>query len=239
MSKMCMAAIHQPHYFPWIPYLNKLAASDTFILYDTVQLPRGKCKELRAKYLLNGAEKWLSIPAGKAKSSMAPIDTIELPGLDWKADHLNKLRNAYAKAPHKDWALGVVEKCLEGDSRMLVDIHHNVLSVLVDELDLGTRLVRASELAPFEGMSLQEYVVVLLQKAGVTSYFTGQGRGTAKTLDESLFEAAGIEILYQDYAIPRYEQPGTQEFVHTVSVLDALFMCGPGAKDVIITGQGE
>lgn len=239
MTSVRTAAIHQPHYFPWIPYMNKLAASDVFVLYDTVQLPRGKCRELRTKYLFQGQEKWLTIPAGKAKSAMAPERDVRLESLAWKAEHLAKLQNAYAKAPHRDWALDLVAECLgPDDSHFLVDIHHRALAVLTERLGLGTTLVRASELAPYEDVALQEYVVDLVRAVDAGRYLTGMGRGSAKTVDEELFVRAGVELVYQDYAIPAYPQLGVDEFVPSVSVLDALFMVGPDAAGVIL-GPGE
>ena len=34
---MRLVGIHQPHYLPWLRYIEKIARSDVFILLDTVQ----------------------------------------------------------------------------------------------------------------------------------------------------------------------------------------------------------
>ncbi len=217
--------------------MNKLAVADVFVAYDTVQLPRGKCKELRTKYLDEGGEKWLTIPAGKEKSAMRPIMDVHLPDSDWKQKHLDKLLNAYRRAPHLDWALTFVEECLGPESLTgLADIHCRILERLSEALGLGTRIVRASALAPYDGASLHDYVVELVKKAGGTRYFTGAGKGTMKTVDEGRFLRAGIQLEYQDYAIPPWKHLHGHEFVPGISVLDALFNLGAEAGRVIVGG---
>ena len=37
-----IVSIHQPNYIPWIGYFHKIASSDVFVVFDDVQLPRGK-----------------------------------------------------------------------------------------------------------------------------------------------------------------------------------------------------
>ena len=60
-----MVAIHQPHYFPWLGYLAKMASVDKFILMDTVQLE--KCSYMiRNRVIdLDGNIKYLTISAEK------------------------------------------------------------------------------------------------------------------------------------------------------------------------------
>ena len=230
-------AIHQPHYFPWIPYMNKVASVDIFIIYDTVQLPRGKSKVLRAKYLTEQGEKWLTIPFGK-KGGCEAIGDIQLNNLSWKKTHMEKLRNAYRTAPYYEWAMEVVSECLEFDESLsLVDIEQGILEKLSYTLDIRTMFIRASEIMEYRGVTLQGYVVGLLEEVGATVYLSGKGQGSEKTIDESLFTEKNIRLEYQDYHIPTYRQLWTEGFEPSVSVLDALFILGPDARKCICGGE--
>jgi|TARA_B100001964_G_scaffold132100_1_gene145923 hypothetical protein len=231
LSTNISAAIHQPHYFPWIPYINKLASVDIFIIFDTVQLPMGKSKVLRTKYIDHGMERWLSIPFGK-KGSLVPIKDVKLGDLMWKKTHVDKLMNAYGKSLHARWAMDLVHDCLwSGKSYFLVDIEHDILEKLCLALNIKTRLVRASELIKYEKMSLQKYIVSLLDVVGADTYLSGTNTGSLKSIDESLFRSKGKKIIYQDYMIPHYRHLNTtKEFTPTVSILDTLFTCGPVAR---------
>jgi hypothetical protein len=213
--------------------MNKIARVDVFVIFDTVQLPRGKSRVLRAKYLDERGEKWLTIPFGK-KGDLAPIRDIQLEDLSWRAEHLQKLRNAYRRAPHFDWAMETVSACLESQSsRFLVDIEERILERLASSLGLSTRFVRASDLAAYQGMSLQEYVITLLDSVGAGVYLSGRGGGSERTIDMSLFGSRGIQLEYQDYQIPAYRQLWSEEFLSTVSVLDALFMVGADVRRAV------
>ena len=58
-------AIHQPHYFPWMGYFDKIAKVDKFIIMDDVQLEDSSVM-VRNKFLENtGTEKLLSLNVEK------------------------------------------------------------------------------------------------------------------------------------------------------------------------------
>ncbi len=59
------AAIHQPHYFPWLGYFDKMAKADLFVFMDEVQL-EDRSYMLRNRFLRKDGElMYLSITASK------------------------------------------------------------------------------------------------------------------------------------------------------------------------------
>lgn len=240
-GKTLTAAVHQPHYFPWIPYMNKIAEADVFVVFDTVQLPRGKSRVLRAKYLDQAGEKWLTIPCG-CKGDLLPIKDVRLTDDVWRDAHLAKLRNAYRGAPCFDWAMPRVEELLApGPSLLLTDVLQGITEGLSRLLGLDTPFVRASDILDPGDMERESYLVALLEAVGARRYFTGRGRGTRVTVDEALFAEHGIEIRWQDFPVRPYAHFQGHDFVPQVSVLDALFNLGQDAAAEVAgsSGAGE
>jgi len=67
---------------------------------------------------------------------------------------------------------------------------------------------------------------------GAKEYITGSGPGSKRYIDESEFKKRNIELTWQEYEHPKYNQL-FGEFVPYLSVLDLLFNHGEEAKEVI------
>ena len=66
-------------------------------------------------------------------------------------------------------------------------------------------------------------------QAGATEYLSGPSARVY--LDQSLFEEAGIDVIWMDYdGYPEYDQL-YPPFEHRVTVLDLIFHTGAGAPD--------
>ena len=63
--KVC---IHQPNYLPWLGFFNKISQSDTYVVFDDVQYPRGKDWANRNHIKTNNGKLWLTVPvSGKGE----------------------------------------------------------------------------------------------------------------------------------------------------------------------------
>jgi hypothetical protein len=74
----------------------------------------------------------------------------------------------------------------------------------------------------------------LCVEAGAQTYISGPfGR---EYIDRSVFERAGIELLFHDYAHPVYEQtyPGFEPYM---SAVDLLMNAGPNGRDILETSN--
>ena len=87
---------------------------------------------------------------------------------------------------------------------------------------LDKKFVLASELESREG-STERLIDICKQLEGDV-YLSG--KDGAKYMDAELFEEEGIQVIFQDYHHPRYNQlyGGFEPFL---SVIDLLFNCGP------------
>src|ERR1041385_6733376 len=62
-----LVAIHQPNFFPWLGYFNKIARADIFIVLDNVQFSKtGGTWSNRVRLLLEGWPMWATLPVERS-----------------------------------------------------------------------------------------------------------------------------------------------------------------------------
>ena len=209
-----LVAIHQPHYLPWLGYLQRMAQADLFIVLDHVQFERGNYQN-RTQVLLNGAAHWLTVPvvqrSQKERIDEKLIDTRQ----DWEATHYETLRRAYGQP-----AVAPLRGIYATPWERLVDLNHAMLQFLRGALGIRTPLVNSSELA-VEGAK-SGLVLNLCRAVGADALLVGLG-GSRHYLDRAAFAAAGVELVFQQFQHPVYPQRGAGPFIPGLSAVDMLF----------------
>lgn len=209
-----LVAIHQPHYLPWLGYLEKMAQADLFIVLDHVQFERGNYQN-RTQIRVNGAPHWLTVPVAQRSQKERIDDKLIDTRQDWAAAHYETLRRAYGAA-----AAAPMHPIYETPWERLVDLNDAMLHFLRGAFGIRTPLAYSSELEVTGAKS--ELVLNLCKAVKADALLVGLG-GSRRYLDRGAFAAAGIELVLQEFKHPVYPQRGGGPFIPGLSAVDFLF----------------
>lgn len=230
-----LVAAHQPHFLPWLGYFDKLRKADRFVILDHVQFERQNYQN-RARILMAGRVEWLTVPVVQKSRDERIIDKEihnEPDGrLIWSRRAVKTLEHAYGRAPFfRDYMPGLRD-ILESRWARLAELDLALIGWCLEQLDVRTPMVRSSDLAVPGHKS--ELVLNACKAVGAAGYLCGQG-GSRKYLDVPAFEAAGVQVVWQEFRHPFYPQLGVngQGPVRGLSVVDLLFNCGPESPSIL------
>lgn len=216
-------AIHQPQYIPWLSYLRKIAASDLFIILDSVAFQKNGLQN-RNRIKTAQGPLWLTVPVKQKLGS--PLKDVEIDNTtDWRRKHWSTLRQSYGKAPCFQLYAPGFERVYSREWTRLADLNIELLELLLKCFGIATRLARSSAMKA-EGAA-SRIVLNLCLEAGATEYISGEG--AKDYLDEKVFAEAGVALVYKPAVLPSpYPQLHAQAgFLGDLSCLDILFNCGP------------
>jgi hypothetical protein len=228
------ASIHQPQYIPWLGYFFKILHSDVFVLFDTVQYPRGKHFGSRNQIKTAQGAQWLTVPV-LGRSDLLSYSEIAVDGVqNWAQKHWRSIDLAYRKAPcFEQYSARLQEIYLGRKWERLTDFSHALLQFCFDALGLAARIVRASALPVDKAaMPTDEYIFALLKAVGADAYISGQGEGSMRYIRADEFASRRVALFFYSFAPSAYPQLWG-DFVADLSVLDVLFNCGERARALL------
>lgn len=227
-----VVAIHQPNYLPWPGYFHKLAAADTFVYLDAVQFPRGRSFAARNRVKTPNGVVFLSVPVTGPKDAEGTFTYLEAAFADdrWKKKHLRTVEQSYGRAPYFDELYPLFAAELER-AETFAGLTIGLIEAFAAYLRIETRRVRLSELLPSFGQKT-ELIVDVCTALDADVYLSGSGGGREYN-DEALLREHGIELRYDEYAYPEHPQLW-DGFEPNLSVVDLLFNCGRGARDLVV-----
>lgn len=236
MSKIIAA--HQPNFFPYLGFFDKLQKSDIFVIRDEVQF----CKRdfhHRNKIRINGNDNennpqsdWIGVPVIEKEDYLANISIKD--GMrgkrHWKKELQHSLRTSYQNTEFFDKYFPELSDLIENTpgSVPLVKFNMDVINYLNNAFGINKEMVMASSL----GLKPREFertftasldLAQICEALGGDVYLSGDGG--RNYLDLEPFQSRRIEVAFQDYTHPVYEQafPG---FAPYMSAVDALFCLG-------------
>ena len=224
MSEAKVAAIHQPNFFPWPGYFDKIRRCDRFVVLDDALIPKtGGSWCNRVGIDINGRKSWLTAPLQRAHGRQE-IRAARFQDSGWREKVARTLQAAYGGAPcfkqHKEALLSLVAF----PSNSLLEYNLNAIAGLCPlfGLDFRAKAVLASELKV--EATATERLVRLTRAVGCSAYLCGGGAGGYQ--DDELFAREGLRLIYQDFVPQPYPQLRARRFIPGLSILDYLFNKG-------------
>lgn len=220
------AAIHQPQYFPWLGYFDKMAKADEFILLDEVQLEKNSLMLKNRVLDKTGGKKYITISAdtkGYLDKQYRQILTKDVES--WTSRQMNALRDYYRKAAHGMEIFPLLEEFFRHDFPTVCEWTCSSIEWMRNLLDISTPLICQSSLDYDRERRRSDLVYAICKSVGADVYFSGRG-ASIEYLDREKFAENGIKIVFQDFQHPVYPQCNSAEFTPGISALDMLFNCG-------------
>jgi hypothetical protein len=225
MTNRKTVSIHQPNFFPWIGYFDKIVRSDVFILLDDVQFPKtGGGWSNRVKLLVGSEVSWVTAAIDRAFSGTRNINEMNFLGNNpWREKIKKMLEYNYKKHPFYDETINWVEPLLLNKEANIAAYNIQLIITIVKLLGLGEDKLKVASVLAAEGQS-NERLCSLTQLVGGQVYMCGGGADGYQ--DEAEFTERGIQLLYQSFKHPVYPQKGQKEFVPGLSIVDAFMNIG-------------
>ena len=174
--KHIVVSSHQPHFFPWLGYLDKMAKSDLFIINDIAQLET-KSPMTRNKIISEqGAVRYISVPIKKAGHTGLPNHKIRLSGWDMSREKVfGILTNSYRKSPFFDEIISRIERLFEKEYEYLYEIDLDSIDLFRECLGITTPIILNSSLDVEKGDSKSTAIRNKIKAVGGTVYLSGIG----------------------------------------------------------------
>jgi len=228
-----IVAIHQPNFFPWLGYFDKIARSDVFVFLDHVQLKKtGGSWGNRVRFRVSDEARWVTAPIRRAFHGVAAISQIEwADDQPWRSKMLKTLAANYARAPFFTETMEWLEPLVLLPETNLARYNMAVIKTIAGQVDLRHDHCVCSSSLGCEGHA-NDLLIGLTRQVGGTCYMCGGGSSGYQ--DDRTFEQAGISLAYQSYQHPAYPQAGTRDFVPGLSIVDALMNVGRDGVRVLL-----
>ena len=234
-----IVAIHQPNFFPWLGYFDKIARSDVFVLLDNVYFPKtGGTWGNRVKLIVSGKEQWITIPIVRSYHGQRRINEMKINNsLDWRARILKTIQLNYGSFPYFKEVIPIVETLINNPTDNLADFNITAIRTLARKLGILTdKFILGSALKIDNGGN--NLLIEITKAVGGTTYMCGGGAEGYQ--DDVLIETSGLNLVYQDFEHPIYIQKHSKTFIPGLSIIDALFNLGmEGVACLVLDKQYE
>lgn len=225
-----IVGIHQPHYLPWLRYLEKIARSDVFIVLDDVQYEKNGFQN---RNKIKTAQGWTYLTVPVQRPTQRPIAEIEIDNrTDWREKHRRAIEQSYRKAPFFAEYWPDLAAVYDREWTHLAALNRAMLELYLRQLGITSRIAYSSELTVAGESS--ERIANLCRAVEGDTYLSGE-HAVHAYLDASVLEQAGVGLAFQRWEAPTYRQlyPAAG-FIPDLAIVDLLFNMGPESQELLL-----
>ena len=224
-------ATMQPTYLPWLGYFNMMAQADVFVLLDNVQFSKGGWQQ-RNRIKTPQGELMLTVPIQTSQRLHQRIfETVIDTRSNFAAKHTKTMEQAYSKAKHAESHMPQLVDLINSGEDHLSLFTGQIIRWFAKILNIDTEIVNASDLKATGKKTL--LTVDQLIELGADTYIAAEGSRPYVSV-EPAFARAGIDVVFQNYVHPVYEQLHGP-FISHLSAVDALLNVGAERTRALIT----
>jgi len=217
---MTICAIHQPNFFPWLGFFDKIKRCDHFIFLDSVAYPKSGSGAgswtNRVHLQINNEPRWAGCPIKREPGIQLIQDVTIDDNQPWRKKLLRTLEFNYKKSKNYKATIDFLEPLILSETQSLAEFNINAIKTISQFLNLGCEFHLQSELKT-EGQS-NALLVNLTKAVNATTYLCGGGANGYQ--DDDYFKQHNIEINYQHFEPKAYDKLSS----HTLglSIIDFL-----------------
>ncbi len=213
-QKIC--AIHQPNFFPWLGYFDKIKKADVFIFLNEVQFQKkGGTYTSRVQLNFQNGPQYFTCPVNRG-SGTHKISQITFADERWKKKFLQTLQLNYAKYPNFKETMDLLQEILNLETQYLSELNIFSIKKICSYLKIETEFKAQSELESLG--SSTELLCHLVKEVNCNAYL--YGGGAQKYQENDLFINQGIELVEQNFTPTPYGDP--HKFQPGLSIIDYL-----------------
>jgi len=227
---MTVITIRQPGYMPNMGFFKKILASDIFVYFDDAQYAI-RSWDNRNKIRNGNKSSWISVPVIHPHNKK--LNEVEISySKDWITNHVNLIESSYDKTPYFDNYWKDIKLILEKKWTKLIDLNISLIEYFSTVLEINTPRKKSSQLKIDEVSS--QRLLKICEKLNATTYRSGiMGKDY---LDESIFKSASIDVVYENFQHPIYNQLSS-DFFPNMSIIDLLFNEGNNSKQILLNSK--
>ena len=223
-----IVTIHQPNYFPYPGFFQKVLLSDVCVILDRAQF---EFDITNRNKIITPEGSWtrISVPIKKGQKFFE-IRNVEIDNDQvWTEKNWDLICKSYNNSSFFDLYKTTLNSTFKKNWNLIFDLNFYTLKKVFEWLDIKTKIILDSEL-DVTGRS-SNHLFNICKKMGATKYLSGSGG--RNYLNEKIFEKSKIEVEYQKYDPINYSQKYAKSFIPNLSILDLLFNMGSDSKKLI------